>query len=108
MQRIKKKDASKDIFEFIETYNICNEKLEKLEFSNYKYLVSIYKDFSPKLVIKKSAQIGITQMLLTKILFLANKEKMTFIYCLPTDEEVSQLSAVVEKKSSNKTRIETQ
>ena len=49
--------------------NISTEKGEPMSFKSRPYLVDIYKDFSEHIVVKKGAQIGLTQLSIAKCLF---------------------------------------
>ena len=75
--------------------NVSDERGEKLDFSIRPYLVDIVKDFSQKIVYKKSAQVGITLCGgIAKCLFAVNTLNLTSIYTFPTDKEVRDFSNV--------------
>lgn len=74
------------------TRNIYTEKGEPMEFRNRPYLVDIYKDFSPHIVVKKGAQIGLTQLSVAKSLYVADNNNMTIIYTFPTETHVQDFS----------------
>lgn len=61
---------------------------EPLDFRNHLFLYDIYRDWSPKLVCKKAAQIGFTTLAIFKSLYAVEKKKLDSIYTLPTDEEM--------------------
>jgi len=82
-----------DVFSFIYSHNIKNEKGGGINLASHYPLKEIYLDESPVIVIKKSAQIGITLMNLLKMFYRCVKEgAITFIYTLPTSGDVSKFS----------------
>jgi len=72
--------------------NIRTEKGEPLEFINRRYLVQPMSDFSPHLVFKKGAQVGVTQLSIGKVLFVSDTSEMTTIYTFPTRTDVTKFS----------------
>ena len=73
--------------------NVPTEYGEKLDFSRRPYLVQIIKDFSPHIVYKKSAQVGITMCGgIAKCLYAVDTLKITSIYTFPTAKDVSDFS----------------
>lgn len=77
-----------DIIEWILQNRFKNEKGEPLEFEQHAFLVQPYRDFSPKLVCMKCAQIGFSTMAVLKEFYLAWYRKFNCIHTLPTDEDV--------------------
>ena len=59
-----------------------------ISFKDHKYLIQPWNDLSPKQVYMKSAQMGISVMMIFKTLWLAKYRKMNIIYTLPTVEDV--------------------
>ena len=72
--------------------NIMTEKAEPMSFKDRPYLVDIYKDFSPHIIVKKGAQIGLTQLSISKLLYVSDTRNMTSIYTFPTASDVSDFS----------------
>ena len=72
--------------------NISTEKGEPMSFKSRPYLVDIYKDFSEHIVVKKGAQIGLTQLSIAKCLFVADTQPVSIIYTFPTAADVSNFS----------------
>lgn len=77
-----------DIIEWIVENNLVNEKGKPLEFDNHKFLIDMYRDMTPKQVVKKCAQIGYSVTTTIKNIFLSYFENYTIIYTLPTREMV--------------------
>ena len=75
---------------FLHYQNIKNEKGEPLDFRNHLYLLDIYDDFSPQQVIMKSAQVGISTMMINKLLYLAGVKGLEVIYTLPAQSSVNR------------------
>ena len=72
--------------------NISTEKSEPMKFKSRPYLVDIYKDFSEHIVVKKGAQIGLTQLSIAKCLYVADTQPVSIIYTFPTAADVSNFS----------------
>ncbi len=71
-----------------------NEKGSELEFHDRKYLLDLYKATwsYPKMVIKKSAQVGVTTFALTKAFWLCDNYQTSVIFTMPTHGDVSIFS----------------
>lgn len=76
--------TSANIHLFLEHYGITNDQSEKLDFKDHPYLWDIYNDWSPRIVIKKCAQVGISTTIVLKALWLAKNKGMDIIYSFPT------------------------
>ena len=74
------------------TRNISTEKGEPMGFRDRPYLIDIYKDFSEHIVVKKGAQIGLTQLSVSKCLYVADNNHMAIIYTFPTATDVNIFS----------------
>lgn len=72
--------------------NISTERGEPMSFVDRPYLIDIYKDFSEHVIVKKGAQIGLTQLSVAKSLYIADIQPMTIIYTFPTDKDVGDFS----------------
>ena len=73
--------------------NVPNEHGKPLEFNRRPYLKDILQDFSPHIVYKKSAQVGITMCGgIAKCLYALDKLGITGIYTFPTATAVSDFS----------------
>lgn len=67
-----------------------NERGDKLRFENHPFLFDIYKDLSPRQVIKKCSQVGVSVTLTLKTIFMAKYRQITTIYTMPSDDDVSE------------------
>jgi len=76
------------IHAFIKLNNIKNEVGVPIDFHDHPFLFDIYRDFSPKLVVTKAAQVGATTMETIKLLWGVRNRGLDAIYCLPTYEDV--------------------
>jgi hypothetical protein len=65
-------------------------KNNQLSFVNYPYLIDIYKDTSPKMVLKKSTQSGITEYLIVRTIYRSYTLKRNIFYVLPTEKLKNQ------------------
>ena len=73
---------------WLKTHDIKNEKGEPIDFKEHRFLFDIYRDESPNIVCMKAAQVGMSTCEVLRVLWLAAKRKMDFIYTLPTDNDV--------------------
>lgn len=80
--------ADKSIHAWIQENRIKNEKGDPIEFTDHLFLYDIYRDQSPKLVVMKAAQVGLSTLEVLKNIYDAKHHKMDIIYTLPTDEDV--------------------
>ena len=73
--------------------NVPTENGTKLDFSRRPYLVDILRDFSPHIVYKKSAQVGITMCGgIAKCLYAVDNLGINSIYTFPTQRDVGEFS----------------
>ena len=79
------------ILAFIQKNEIKNEQGSPIDFRNHYFLFDIYRDFSPKLVIIKAAQIGATTMEAIKALWAVKNKGIDSVYILPTDTDVNSM-----------------
>lgn len=80
--------STQSILKFLDYYSISNDQGQPLDFKDHAYLWDIYKDFSPKQVILKAAQIGFSTMANIKALWLARNKGMDIIYSLPSASDI--------------------
>lgn len=80
-----------DIKFWIDYEKIVNEKGDPIDLSeSHIFLRDIYDDQSPKLVVMKPAQVGMSTLEILKNIHDAEMYKMDVIYTLPTDSDVSK------------------
>lgn len=72
-------------------HQIKNEVGFPIEFKKRKFLIDIYNDLSPNIVILKPPQVGATVMSALKSFYVAKKLKRQIIYTLPTQGDVSDM-----------------
>src|SRR3990167_3243007 len=65
-----------------------NERGNPLIFKEHKFLIQPFSDLSPSQVYQKSAQMGISIMMVLKTLWMAKFMDFNIIYTLPTFEDV--------------------
>ncbi len=65
-----------------------NERGNPMTFKEHKYLIKPFNDLSPKQVYMKSAQVGVSIMMVFKTLWMAKFMDLNIIYTLPTFEDV--------------------
>ncbi|TYO95136.1 phage terminase large subunit GpA [Desulfallas thermosapovorans DSM 6562] len=82
------KRARTDIISWILHRGIKNEKGLPMEFGQHAFLLQPYRDWSPRLVCIKAAQIGFSTMAILKTIWAAGKQARNCIYTLPTDDDV--------------------
>lgn len=63
----------------------------KLDFENRKYLIQIYKDQSQEIVLKKSAQSGGTERMVSEAVWLPDMKPKNTLYLFPTSSTMSDL-----------------
>lgn len=61
---------------------------EPIDFRTHLFLFDPYRDWSPRIVVKKAAQVGFTTLAIFKSLYAVEKKKLDAIYTLPTDDEM--------------------
>jgi len=69
---------------------LVNERGDRLEFKNHKFLKEIYDDWTPIQVIRKAAQIGFSTCAILKTVNAARYKNFNIIYTLPTFGDVNQ------------------
>ncbi len=65
---------------------------KKFSFADHKYLVGIYGDTHPNIVIEKSAQMGASIYAIISALFVCDKMQKNVIYFFPTDTDVTDFA----------------
>jgi len=88
MQNLDEYTATKDIYTFLDYYQIKNDQGVKLDFINHPFLLDIYDDFTPKQAVLKAAQIGFSTTANIKALWLAKNRGMDIIYSLPSASDI--------------------
>ena len=89
LQRLVNKQGHEEYFHWVQRH--WTSRGEPLDFKKHKYLVQIYQDQSPEIVFKKSAQIGITERLVTEATWLPDQFRENSLYLFPTAGTVSDL-----------------
>lgn len=82
--------VSKKITLWLKEYQIKNEQGEPVDFRNHLFQYDMFLDMSPKQVVQKTAQVGISQMNILKTQYVARYKGMDVIYTLPTFDDVRQ------------------
>jgi hypothetical protein len=80
--------AEKSIHAWLIDNEIKNEKGDLITFDEHLFLYDIYRDQSPKLVVMKAAQVGLSTLEVLKNIYDAKHHKMDIIYTLPTNDDV--------------------
>lgn len=62
------------------------------DLTNRPYLLEIYTQTARQIVVKKAAQLGFSEYLLSFVLHLCDERGATCMYVMPTDEDVSDFS----------------
>ncbi len=63
------------------------------DLASHEYLRGIYADTAPHVVITKAAQMGISEYLISWVLWSADERNATGLYVMPTDTHISDFSA---------------
>jgi len=92
-------------FQWYAANNLATEKGQPLDFEGRPYLGEIYDCVSKTIVLKKSAQVGMSGYAVNRTLWLAEHRAMTAIYILPTDGDVREFSQARFNPISEKSRI---
>ena len=79
------------IIAWLTQHHMKTETGQPLDFRDHLYLYDIYRDWNPKIVCKKAAQVGFTTLAMYKSTYAVNKRKMDAIYTMPTDDEMKVL-----------------
>ena len=88
MSNLTKELAKRDIIVWLEYMGITTEKGEPLDFYNHPYLVDIFKDFSPKQVWLKAAQLGLSTTAILKTFFIVSQKGFDVIYTMPSASDL--------------------
>lgn len=75
------------IHAFLDKYQIKTDTGIPLDWKNHKFMWDIYKDFSPKQVWMKAAQITASTCATFKAFWIAKNKRMDIIYTLPTESD---------------------
>lgn len=101
-ERLVEEYAKRDIHAFLDLYNITNDQGQILDFKDHPYLAAIYSDWSPKMCIKKCAQVGISTTIIIKALWACKNKGLDIIYSFPTyDLAQKMVSSKVNRLISN-------
>jgi hypothetical protein len=68
--------------------NTLTENQKPLEFSNHRFLIQPFNDMSSDQVYRKSAQVGVSTIMILKVIWLAEYRTANSIYVLPTNNVV--------------------
>lgn len=63
------------------------------DLDSHEYLRGIYADTAPQVVVTKAAQMGISEYLISWVLWSADERNATGLYVMPTDTHISDFSA---------------
>jgi len=93
---------------WLEHYNLTNDQGHKLDFKDHPYLWDIYEDWSPKMCIKKCAQVGISTTIVLKALWACKNKGLDVIYSFPTyDLAQKMVSSKVNRLIANNEVLQT-
>lgn len=76
------------IHAWLQEHQIKNEVGNPIDFRDHSFLFDIYRDQSPKLVIYKAAQIGMSTCAILKSLWLAKHKRLDIIYTMPSSSDM--------------------
>ena len=80
--------AEASIIAFIYENSLKTETGKPLSFDDRQFLYDIYRDWSPKQVVLKAAQIGFSTEAIIKTIWGAKHKGIDIVYTLPTDNDV--------------------
>ena len=83
--------ASESILLWISLYGIKTDDGRPLTFHDHPFLVDIYEDFHPRLVVKKSAQVGFTTCEILRSIWAVRNRRLNAIYTMPTASDAAEL-----------------
>lgn len=98
------------ILDFIVRNGIRTNKGAIIEFKKHGFLLDILCDFSPRLVVRKASQVGVSFTILLKLLYLGDKRDLYIIYTMPTNPEarefvLSKLDPMIEKSAGLRSKV---
>jgi hypothetical protein len=67
---------------------MLQETGKEVDFRQHLFLYDIYRDFSPKLVCMKAAQVGFSTLAIFKLFWMTKYRKMDTVYVLPTANDI--------------------
>jgi hypothetical protein len=73
-------------------YGVGDIPTEPFSFVGHNYLIGIYQDMHPYIVVEKSAQMGASVYAMTKSFYVCEKLNKNVIYFFPTDSDVQEFS----------------
>ena len=74
---------------WVKDNKLVNEKGVPLEFSNHRFLIDLYDDYTPVQVTRKASQVGFSTLAIIKSFHAARFKNYSQIYTLPTVGDVS-------------------
>ena len=85
------KQREKDsILHWIKNNEIKGENGDRIEFADHRFMMRIYADRSPFLVIRKGSQVGASTMQILRAFYAARFWGINQIYTLPTADDVAE------------------
>ncbi len=66
-----------------------NARNEPLDFTQHKYLVSIYEDQYPSIVYQKAAQMGLSEKLIAEAIWICDRLNKNVLYVTPTSSQLN-------------------
>ena len=87
--------------------NLKTEKGQPYEFEDRAYLKDIYDCQAPRMVIKKSAQMGVSAYAINRALWLCDNQIRTVIFTMPTAGDVSNFSQTRINPSLRKSNLKS-
>lgn len=82
--------GNEEILVWLKAWSIKTEDGTTLDFTNHRFLIEMFDDWSPKQVIKKAAQIGFSTLAILKSLWAIKHKGLNCIYTLPTASDVNE------------------
>ena len=75
-----------EIFNWVAGQKLKNSKGDLFEWYRHKFLIEPLCDMHPLQGVRKSAQVGWSELTIVKCAYLASEKKYNIIYTLPTDQ----------------------
>ncbi len=72
------------------TQGLKNSQGEPFEWNEHRFLIQPFTDFSPRQAVNKSAQVGWSETMIVKAMYMAIKYKLNIIYTLPSDNFIQK------------------
>jgi len=85
---LRERDNKPSFWAWVKNWRVRGKRLDFLE---HKWLVDLYKDTSQKIVVRKAAQMGLTERFLAESIYVADQLNANSLYLMPTGGAIGDM-----------------